>query len=196
MPSASWFNGWLSGDVVTATEFRKGMGCVFDSTLSVAAASIDTNTVGALPTSFAHMLAIVYARDDTATAGNQAGLLRFNNDSAANYDRQNAIASAASQTDTEGLAATSLVYDYTGGGGGANLFGASAIFIPNYANTSNNKVAFLLSGSKYGTSSGNLLTSLRAGFWRSNSAITRVSIAPASSNLAAGSRLSVYVMGS
>lgn len=79
--SGSWATGWATGDVVTAAEFAKGVGCIYDTTLGVGAASIDvTGIVG----SYAHLLIVAYVRSDTAASA--TGLLtRFNGDTGANY---------------------------------------------------------------------------------------------------------------
>jgi hypothetical protein len=191
--SASWLNGWLSGDVVTVGEFRKGVGCVFDTILSVASASIDTGAV--LPTTYAHMLIVMYARSDAAVTSDDL-LIRFNGDTAANYDRQFQNASATTVSTNESFAQTAgFGGAVIGASGGANLFAASQVLIPHYANAANNKAALVSTIGKWGTSTGNMVVGQRATFWRSNAAINRVILLPGTGNFVAGTRATIYVMG-
>lgn len=192
--SGTWVSGWATGDVVTAAEFKKGVGCVFDSTLALAAASIDTGAI--IPSGYAHLEIWVYARDDTATNGINGLLVRFNNDSGANYDRQSLVGINATASASASVAQTSMnVGVCVGGGSGANLFGETAIKVAHYAGTANNKVCVVQAAAKSGTTTAELFTAHVAGFWRSNAAITRVTVLPASGNFAAGTRMTVYVKG-
>lgn len=195
MASASWLNGWLTGDVVTAAEFRKGAGCVYDTTVAGSVAS-SIDTLAVLPTTYAHMLVIIYGRGDTAaTAANV--LMRFNNDGAANYQSQTITTTNTTVTAAESLAASSL---YVGGmpanTATGNYFSAQRILIPHYANAVNHKAIEVTAGFRTvaTTTGGNSAQSV--GWWGSTSAINRIQIFPAAGNFAIGTRMSVYVMGS
>lgn len=190
---ATWAADWSVGAVVTKDEFRKSMGCVIDSTLSVAAASFDFT---GLPTTYAHMIAVVYGRGDTAATSIAIGL-RLNNDTTANYDFQRLRATASTVSGLESLGATTIeVGSIPAATAGANLFSTVEFSLLNYGGATNNKTVYSHSGWKIGTVSGDLTTDAYSGFWRSSAAVSRVTILPSAGNFAAGSRCSIYVMGS
>jgi len=188
----TWLAGWATNDDVNASEFAKGVGCIFDQTLTAAAATIEIpNIIQA----YGHLLLVVYGRGDSAAVavGLQA---RFNNDSGGNYDTQVVFGAAATAGATEGFAATSAqIGTIPANTAGANLFGEAEALIPHYAGTVNNKTLVSSYGYKTGVATGNLVSARFAGFWRSNVAITRITILPAAGNLTAGTRASLYVMG-
>lgn len=190
--SGTWAAGWVTGDIVLAAEFAKGVGCIADSTLTGSAASIDLT---GLPTSYAHLVIELYLRTDQAVATSTASI-RLNNDSAANYDYQQLDATAASVAAAETFAATSVVAaSCPGASAGANLFSAIRITIPHYAGTANNKSLTCVYSHKDGTGSGAMRVGIRGGFWRSSAAVSRVTIIPGGSNFVTGSRVSVYAEG-
>lgn len=191
--SGTWTTDWATNDVVTAAEFRKSMGCVADSTLVGSAASIDFTGI---PTTYAHLMIVVYARGDTAASSTNL-LARLNNDSAANYDNQFLSSQAAVSTASESLAATALTCGaIPAATAGANLFGQAEILVAHYAGAANNKSTRTVWGMKIGTASTNLNVGDNTGFWRSSAAINRVTLFPAAGNFVAGTRVSIYVMGS
>lgn len=144
-------------------------------------------TFSSITGTFAHLRVVAYLRGDAAVVS-QLTNLRFNGDTAANYDRQSIAGAGASALSTESFAQTSA---YVGDGPGAsapsNLFSIHEITIPHYANATNNKVGIVASGTKIGTSTGNISAYRTAIFWRSNAAITSITILPAAGNLVAGS---------
>lgn len=191
--SGTWASSWATGDVVTAAEFRKGMGCVADSTLGVAAASFDFT---GLPTSYAHLVIELYARGDTA-ANNTLGLLRFNNDSAANYLWQRSSVTATTFTGVEGLAQSNITVGLMpAASAAANFFGVTRIYVPNYANTANYKSCVIANFIAWATTTGTMASEANGGIWRVANAINRVTVLPTAGSFAAGSRCSIYVMGS
>jgi hypothetical protein len=192
--SGTWASSWVTGDVVTAAEFRKSMGCVRTSTLGVAAASFDLT---GLPTSYAHMRIECYLRGDTA-ATSVPWLVRFNADSGANYDYQGFSGNTASATVAETFARRRSGREPSPAASApASVFGLLIIELSNYGNTAGNKVAYFTTADKRGTASGSLVVRADAGFWRSSAAISRVTVSAVCGQLGRfGSRASVYVMGS
>lgn len=190
--SGTWASDWSTGDVVTAAEFRKSLGCVADSTLGAPAASFDFT---GLPTTYAHLLVVAYLRTDTGSAQNVS--VRMNNDSAANYNYQEGLFTNGSASEGQGLAQTAIRTGYTAGvTDTANRFSSHEIFLPNYANTSNHKSI----DSRFSVSISDLAAGQYAGVgggtWKSAAAINRITILPQAGNFVAGSRCSIYVMGS
>jgi hypothetical protein len=193
MPSASWANGWVTGDIVSAAEYRKSMGSIFDSTLGAAAASIDVTGIVA---TYAHLLVELYARTDSATNGLDGCSLRFNGDAAANYDYQIANFSAAASSISEAFAQTGINAGLAvGGGSAANLFATTIWEIAHYAGSANNKTVNGQAAGKTGTATTNMSVRDFAGFWRSNAAINRITLFPGTGNFAAGTRCTIYALG-
>lgn len=190
--TGTWAAGWADGDIVTAAEFRKSVGSIFDTTLGVAAAQIDVTGIVA---TYAHLLITVYCRSDGGATfyGLNA---RFNGDTGANYDGQIARGSATTASATESFGATGIrVGLCTGATASANVFSGNQIFVPNYANSSNNKQTISIDANKIGTSTTNLITEVLGGSWRSNAAINRITFYPDTGNFIAGTRLTIHAMG-
>jgi hypothetical protein len=158
--------------------------------LGASAPSIDFSGIAATLT---HLLIVYYLRSDAATTNDNL-LIRFNNDSGANYDMQADRAFAATPAANEALAATSIncTSCLCGANAPANVFAGGTIEIHNYANASNNKTASVVGGSKGGTTTGTLIASRIAGFWRSSAAINRVTLLPATGNFVTGSLATLY----
>lgn len=190
--TGTWPLGWATGDVEIAAQYGKGIGSIFDSTLGGSAANVDITSI---VSSYAHLMLVVYARGDAAAASVLTNL-RFNGDTAANYDFQQLQSNVTSVNPSESFAATSMQAGYAAANtAGANLFSVSIGFIPHYAGSSNNKTCLSLSAMKVGTASSNMANILTAGFWRSSSAITRITLLPSSGNWVAGTRVTLYGMG-
>jgi hypothetical protein len=192
MPSGTWPLGWATGDIETAAEFKKGIGAISDTTLGGSAANIDVTSIVA---TYAHLLVVIYARGDTALTSTPLSL-RFNNDSAANYDYQQLKGSAAAATASETFAQTAMVAgNMAANTAGANLFSAHIMFIPHYAGSANNKIALSIASLKTGTTTGLMTDNLVGGFWRSSAAINRITLLPAFGNFVTGTRATIYGMG-
>lgn len=179
--------------MMNALQFGKGWGCIADSTLGGSAASVDFPSIIG---TYAHLMAVVYARGDLA-ALNVSIQMRLNNDSAANYDYQSlrGIAASTNAQETFGSTAGAVIGNMPTATAGANLFGVTTVFLPHYAGSSNNKACVSLSSMKVGTSTGNLFSDLYGGFWRSAAAISRITLVPSVGNFVAGTRVSLYAMG-
>lgn len=191
--TGTWASGWATGDVVTAAEFKKSAGSIFDSTLGGSSATVDVTGISA---TYAHLLVSIYARSDVA-ATVASVFMQFNGDAAANYDYQYISGSAAAVTAGEGFAVATgcFVGSFPANTAGANLFGTSEVFIPHYAGSTNNKQCVTINSCKAGTTTGLLSAFLLGSSWRSNAAINRLTLTLASGNFVAGTRVTVYGMG-
>lgn len=184
----SWAAGWVNGDIPTAAEFAKGVGAIYNTTLGAPAASVD---ITGIIDDYAHLLIVASLGSDTAS--NIGVNLRFNNDSAANYDRQYVAGNAASASALESFAVAAITV-----GNINSLIGASPVMVlvPNYASTAlGHKPALALSGLKTSTATAGMSIFATFGSWRSTAAINRVTLLAASGNFAAGSRVTIYGMG-
>jgi hypothetical protein len=162
-----------------------------NSTLAAPAASFDFTSISG---SFAHLLVEMYLRgDDTTTA--VAASLRFNADTGNNYDDQRLSASAAVAAAAENFAGSSPDFAFAPAANAtSNVFGAARLLIPHYANASNNKAALSRWATKTATTTGTLQAGAAAVFWRSNAAITRVTIFPGTGDWDTGSRATLYAL--
>jgi Concanavalin A-like lectin/glucanases superfamily len=162
---------------------------LFDSLLAADAASIDTGA-GGIAGGYAALDILLYCRGTQASIAAQM-YLRVNNDSATNYiwQRVRGLGSAAAAVDNT----SDTGFNFTGPGAnnGANIFGIFRFTIPNYAGTTGFKGA-TWSGGYEDTTAGQGGVTLHAGHWKNTAAITRVAVFPASANLLAGSRLTIW----
>ena len=187
-----------TNDVLTETNwdthirdnFNTGVPVVLaNSTLGAPAANIDFS---AISQSWAHLMLVCYLRGDTA-ATSTTTLMRFNADTAANYDYQHVAGQAATASAAEAFAQTSIYLGPSPANtAGANLFNAVVISIPYYSQATNNKSSASRTGMKRGTATGNIEVYGLAGFWRSNAAITQVTLLPGAGSFNTGSRVTLY----
>ena len=167
-----------------------GLVKLFDSTLGVAAASIDTGAGGVAA---GHdCLVIVAMLQSAAAAAQRVALMRFNNDSGANYDRQFAGGFQTTASLNASAAGTGCTFLMHGNAGSTSYPGVAVFTVPAYDKTTFWKVLTGTAGVIDATTSNNFLTTEVQG-WRSTAAISRVSVQDQSGgNLSAGSRLIVY----
>lgn len=191
--SGTWQSGWVTGDIVTAAELKKGAGLLYDTTLGADTATVATSP--AFIAGYAHLLIVVSSR--SSAAANFAALgVRLNGDSGANYDSQNIAGVASTPNAGEAFGQTlGSVAEIPAANAPAGVFGSTTIWIPDYANTARNKAMHSHTARKYGTTTGQLRAEAAAAFWRSNAAITSITFLASSGNLVTGSRFSVYALG-
>ena len=181
LTSALW-NTYLQGNADSGF-----MRMLADTTLVATAAIV---TLASIPQTFAHLLLVCYGRS-TAAATSDSLALQFNGDTAANYDYQVASTSAGAASGSEVFATTSIQVGLVPGSTApANAFGTTAIYIPHYTGSTNNKTLKSDSACKIGTTSGSLFMRQTAGFWRSNNAITQIALI--ANQLAIGCRFTLY----
>src|SRR5258706_10755283 len=147
-------------------------------------------TISPISQSYVDLWLYVTARTDSAAVAQNLSL-RFNNDSAANYDYQRGDANATSLAASEAFAQTAAVLGALPGTTGADATAALAtsIYLPLYAGTTFQKTARSCGTLKIGTASSNLKISNWAMWWRSTAAITRIDLFPSAGNFVQGSRI-------
>jgi hypothetical protein len=191
--SGTWASGWATGDVVTAAEFAKGVGSIYDTTLGIASASIDvTPIVG----TYAHLIFELSGRGDAA-ATNVSVWVRYNNDSGANYDsqyvaRQRRAARPCGvgrrdDRDRRGDPGRDRAVERVRPRCGATSPATPA--------TIGQKSGVVAVGAEDANASGGLTSYAYAHWWRSTAAITRITLLPSSGNFVGGTRLTIYAMG-
>lgn len=168
-----------------------GRSPIWHQELGAAASSFDAQS---LPATYRELEIVAVIRSDAAVSSAE-GTLRFNNDSAGNYDAQRVSGSGATAAAAETLAGSGAgAILYPGASAAANLAGRVRIVIPEYADTTFEKAALVESGHKQGTATGNLTKRSGVLAWRSTAAITRVQLLPAAGNWVAGSRMTIYAI--
>ena len=107
--------------------------------------------------------------------------LRFNGDSAANYNIQRLYGSAAGAAASINTAFTDILCSYIPGGTYANAYGGGVTLIPHAFNTTNHKSTISISGSAENT------VGISTGRWESVASITSISLRAGLGNFATGS---------
>lgn len=171
-----------------------GMVKLFDSTLSSAAANIDSGA-NSIPSGYGALIIFVISRTDQSIATDSVGL-RFNGDTNTNYDRQRVQGISATASAAQSLAQSSILFETNGDTGETNSAGIATFTIPGYDGTTFQKTGEMTAG-MLGTST-NCRVEAQGVRWKSTSAITQVAVigtVGGASNLKAGSRLLIYGAG-
>jgi len=130
-------------------------------------------TFSSIVATYTNLRISIFTRGTAGT--NAAILLRFNNDSGSNYDRQSISGVGTSAYASEGFAQTSI-FGGTMGANGSGTQGGGTIFIPGYAVTAFDKIAVNSTYGKWGTSSGSQAYTAQCGSWRNTTAINRIDL--------------------
>ncbi len=178
-------------DNLDKPEMSLGMTLIAEEVLSGSVASV---TFSSISQSFRNLALFCELRTDAAVELD-VGRIRFNGDSAANYDIQtiNGSSTTTSATVVRATASSSL-YLSEGANSRASCFSPNFSIIFDYANSALEKFAIGLS-SVYGDRSANtdLFASLRTIAWRNTAAITSIAIVPsAGPNFVSGSKFQLY----
>lgn len=177
----------ISGTTISATAT---MAKLDDQTLGSDTASIDTNTNGALSGAYDVLEVWVLTRTTEAVVGSSL-VLRFNNDSGANYDIVLVRDVNATVSGANTLAGTSILLPSYGANAQTGAVTLNRFTIPGYAQTTFHKVIEVTSEQVEDTAA-DARVQLSGARWRSTSAITRIAVTAGSGNLLTGSRLIVY----
>lgn len=166
---------------------------LFDETKGADAATFDTGA-GGFVTTLDHLLLVAQLRTTEALTIS-AALLTLNNDAGANYDMQALRGRNATVSALASVAGANCAIPTAGASDAGGVFGPVLVLIPDYAQTTAEKVFFALSGHADETAA-NSNAELRLGHWRSTVAVSRIILtANAGTNFLTGSRLTVYGLG-
>jgi hypothetical protein len=179
LTSALW-NTYLQGNADSGF-----MRMLADTTLGGSAASIDFTSI---PSTFAHLMLVAYLRGDAVAAFVNA-LVRFNNDSGANYlyEQLNGSGATPGSSTASGQTAAMASQVAAAASAGAGLFTPIVAWIPGYASTVQTKN--LLALSLY---AGTPLLQLTGSNWSNTAAINRLTLLPSSGSWITGSRFTLY----
>ena len=152
------------------------------ATVNVGAGGSSSITFSSIPSTYKHLQIRALARTDNGTTGGSSMNMQFNSDTATNYSRHFfEVYSIGSTTTPDVFGGTNANYitvsTVSTGGVPSSIFGASVIDILEYGNTSIYKTARSVGGyDNNGNGSGYAYAQFASGNWRSNSAITSITL--------------------
>lgn len=200
--STATANTVLRGTGAGATEFGKVVAAditagavmrpIYDTAIVGPVSSFD---VSGISTAYRALFLQLVGRG-TAAAGSTSVLLRFNNDSAGNYDYENFQANNATVASLGSVAQSSIfVGSIPAASVAAGIGGQVDISIGDYTNTTYHKImhsrAFVKT-SAGAPAAGDLTSFNPSGTWRSTAAINRITILPSAGNFDTGTRLTIW----
>jgi hypothetical protein len=165
---------------------------LFDSTLTVDTAAIDTGA-GGFSTALDHLLVFLQTRTTQVIIIGSV-LLTLNNDATGTYDDQSVRGRDTTASAVDGQANSSITLATAGASCAAGVFGGMLLAIPNYAGTVAEKTVVCLGGFADEAATGGD-AGIRVGHWRNTAAITRLTFTGSSGDLLTGSRVTVYGIG-
>jgi len=172
---------------LTGAAGASGRVTLFDSTLAVDTATIDTGAAG-IAAGSNNLEITILARSDEVSVGATC-LLRVNADAGNNYDRQFVRGDNVTASASNGNAEAQWGMVIAGASCAANVFSVLHLWIPCYTNTVAYKSG-IITHARVDTTVANSRAELQGCLWRSTAAITRFSMtALATKKFLAGSRL-------
>jgi hypothetical protein len=162
---------------------------IADTTLGSDTANFDFTSI---PSTYKHLKLVLSLRSDVA-ATSDGVFVRFNNDTAANYDYI-VVVLYTTMANAEGLGQTAVWATTTMGNNAvASDFGTSYIDVIDYASTTPNKSSLSVGGWRGSTSTNFIRLYNGHGHWRSTAAINRITIYPQTgTNWKTGSRATLF----
>jgi hypothetical protein len=147
--------------------------------------SSGTVTFSSIPSTYQHLqIRAIVKNSSSASYAN----MRFNSDSATNYNNHYLDGSGASVTAGANVSDDKLYFGYTTISTDTNTFGVMVVDILDYANTNKNKTIRSLNGRD---TNGSGYIELASGAWRNTNAVTDISIFMAN-NFTTGSTFALY----
>lgn len=132
---------------------------------------------------------IVLVSQYSVGTNNDGGRIQFNSDTGSNYSRTHLRSNGSSTGSSTATNQTYIYMDLEGAGNTIQNPTQSIVEINNYSNTTTYKTALIRSGNIAGSYTG---TSLICGLWRSNSAISTITLTTDSSTFITGSSFILY----
>lgn len=153
------------------------------------ASSIDFANI---PGTFAHLMLLVYGREDGAVAVDNV-FARANGDVANNYTSQSLFGQNAAVTAAQNLARSSMIAGtLPGATAQASQPGASLAILPGYASAALFKTLITLSGMADSATAVNNLAAVTSSSWRNAAAINRLTLLPGTGNFITGTEATLY----
>jgi hypothetical protein len=180
----------------TIADIVAGVGYGALITETVTAGSQATVTFNSIAASWRDLRVVVRGRSNEAALTTFV-ILRFNNDSGANYDYEDIYmlgTTNGTSNITEGLAQTSVAKAFISGSTAtANYAGMVEYLIADYKGTTFQKALKYEYATRWSTTTGTVARGVGSGFWRNTAAITRVDVTLGGGNtFVNGSVVSLY----
>jgi hypothetical protein len=150
------------------------------------AATSTTETLAVTTTGLPFTARHLVIRFNGQTSGAVDVLLRLNADSGSNYNRQELTGAASSAAAVRSTGETS--YEFVRSVSTSNIFASGEILIPDALSTRSHKSLLSIGGKNEAE------VRLDAGRWASTSAVTSVTVFPASGNFAVGTTIELAVV--
>lgn len=161
---------------------------------NVLVAATGSVTFSSIPTTFRTLQLVAVVRGDAAASFVEMRL-RFNGDTASNYDSQQVAGNASTTAAFESIGATSSqVGEFAAATAAAGSCGIYTITIPWYNNTLFHKMYTSSHGLSLATSTTGVHSKHWAGRWRSTSAVNSITLLALSGNFIIGSSFALYGM--
>lgn len=155
--------------------------------------SVGTYTFSGIPQIYKHLEIRASLSGNTAGVAITVLRLQLNGDAAANYDYQYSQATNATTTPAESLGNTFIRAGLVPGAtAGVIHFDPTRVEILDYANTARHKAVLTETFHKQNTTTGSLTTERGGGSWRSNAAVTSLTLSIASGQFSAGGVITLY----
>jgi len=164
-----------------------------ETTLGGTSAAISFTSI---PADWSHLRLVAVLRGDTAAAS-IASVLRCNGDTGANYNYVTQIlgSSVASAGGASQSAFDPFATKLPAASAAASSFGALVVDIASYASATPHKQVAAFATCDLDGTTGNMISLLMAGRWKNTAPLTSLSLAPASGNFVAGTRVTLYGLG-
>ena len=165
-----------------------GMARISQQVLGSAAASIDFTSI---PAGFETLIVVIQGQ--TSAASTQSLLMRFNGDTAGNYDwnRWNRFLPVAANT-SAGVGSTSMDVASFNASSVTSRAAIATIEVPGYSRTTFFKMLQSLSSVSTGATTGDQFNQVASGVWRSTAAINQITLLLASGNFVTGTVATLY----
>lgn len=153
------------------------------------AANIDLTSISG---SYRNLQLQLLGRGDRVATSDSV-LLRLNNDSGSNYDRQRSDALNTTLAGAESIGGTSIyVGEIAAASAPAGGAGVLVIDLPGYAQTTFHKALVARSTAKLANSSSGVYLNMQGGHWRNTAAVSRITLLPSSGNFEIGTTYALY----
>lgn len=181
--------GTSGGDRKVKVSTVAGVRLISSSTLGAAAASV---TFSSIPQTYSHLRVHMLVRGDRSGSNEDNVLVRFNGDTAANYDRQYTyFTTSASATATVGQTSI-LLGNMPASVSTADTSGVHDFLVAGYTVALHKTLISNGLDSFDNTNAASQLRWASGGKWRSTAAITSITVLAAVGNFVAGSKFSLY----
>jgi hypothetical protein len=151
-----------------------------------------TNLTTKYASTYQHLQIRFTARQAGGTGFNSTGIIRFNGDTASNYNFQALYSTSGSVASDAGYSSSSINWWLANENSVSNAFGAGVIDFLDPFETTKNKTVRMLDGAFQTNTNFQRFIAIRGGSWRNTASVTSIQFGVTSEVMAIGSRISLY----